>query len=56
MGIEIVELIVEIENEFEIEVTNIEAEDMETVGDCLELITLKLNSLERRDEIKNCCW
>ena len=44
MGLDTVELLVDIENEFEISISNLEAEKIITVEDYYKIITSKLNS------------
>ena len=49
MGLDSLELVCKIEQEFEIEFLNEEAEEMQTVGDIFELILAKKN-LVKQDE------
>lgn len=58
MGLDSVELLVEIEDQFEIEITNLEAEQIYTVGDCFEIILQKLKKqkiqeISRLDKCKS---
>ncbi len=50
MGLDIIELIVRIEKEYEIEIPNLEAEKIITVGDCYEIIIQKKTNLIRSEE------
>ena len=51
MGIETVELLVDIENEFEITISNFEAEKLITVKNYYEIIIPKLNTNESDENI-----
>jgi len=50
MGLDSVELLVEIENEFQIEISNIEAENIITIGDFHKTISRKINLTNTTEE------
>lgn len=50
MGLDSVELLIEIENEFQIEISNIEAENIATVGDFHKIISRKIDLEETTEE------
>ncbi|MCP5063596.1 MAG: hypothetical protein GY936_14210 [Ignavibacteriae bacterium] len=51
MGLDTVELIVEIESEFEVEITDVEAEKLVTIGDCIVLLNQRVQLEQGEKEI-----
>lgn len=50
MGLDSVELLIEIENEFQIEISNIEAENIITIGDFHKTISQKIDLTKTTEE------